>query len=182
MENIRRPFVHILSNDSMYKTLEQSGPLPFCFPFPQYALMYFTRDKHARQSDSELFNYSPHAPMQSLLNLTDADAADALEAEKLIMMYMRDLPIAGNPSMLLDRLTEYLTRNASLCDECYCFLMKQTTANMLQTSEKRGWELLAHILTVKLPSYNLYPYVVYYICKALFVNDIQVVVTCKSEG
>ena len=60
--------------------------------------------------------------------------------------------------------------------------MKQTTANMLQASEKRGWELLAHILTVKLPSYNLYPYVVYYICKALFVNDIQVAETCESEG
>ena len=35
---------------------------------------------------------------------------------------------------------------------------------------------------VKLPSYNLYPYVVYYICKALFVNDIQVVERCESEG
>ena len=181
VENIHRPFLRILSNDAIYKALEQA-PLPFCFPFSQYALMYFTRSKHTRQTDSELFNFSPHAPAAPLLNLPTADARDALEAEKLVMMYMRDLPIAGNPSSLLDRLQQYLQKNVNLCDECYCFLMKQITANMLQASEKRGWELLTYLLTVKLPSYNLYPYVVYYICRALLANDVQVGRGSRTEG
>ena len=173
VENIHRPFLRILFFDSIFRSLEESA-LPFSFPFYQYALMYFTRKKRSSQADSELFNFSPNPPIAPLLNLPAADARDALEAEKLVMMYMRDLAIEGNPSSLLDKLKHYLTKNVNLCDECYCFLMKQTTANILQTSEKRGWELLTYLLTVKLPSYNLFAYVVYYICKALLANDAQV--------
>ena len=39
VENIHRPFLRILSNDAIYKALEQA-PLPFCFPFSQYALIH----------------------------------------------------------------------------------------------------------------------------------------------
>lgn len=41
---------------------------------------------------------------------------------------------------------------------------------MLAASEKRGWEAADLPADGELPSYNLYPYVVYYICRALLAQ------------
>lgn len=64
--------------------------------------------------------------------------------------------------------------HATVADDAFCFLMKQTTANMQQASEKRGWELLCHILSRVTPSRNLFPYVLQFIVTALFANEVQV--------
>lgn len=54
---------------------------------------------------------------------------------------------------------------------------------MLQAErEAPAGSLLTYLLTVKLPSYNLYPYVVYYICRALLANDVQVGRGSRTEG
>ena len=100
----------------------------------------------------------------------------ALEVEKRIMMYMQDLPIKGNPAFILHAITEVVTHNGLVADEAYCFLMKQTTANMQASSEKRGWEMLCYLLSLVLPSKTLYPFVLTYIIKALFEADVQVCV------
>lgn len=136
--------------------------------------MYFVRDRRAKQSDIELMNFSPRAPTTTLIPLPEADAITALSVERRIMMYMRDLPIEGNPALILDLITDAVTSNQAIADESFCFLMKQTTANMQQSSEKRGWELLCYLLSIVLPSNNLFPYVLWYIKSALYSNEIQV--------
>lgn len=171
--HIHRPFLGILPNDSIYKDIETSSLVPN-FSFSQYAVMYFIRDRRTKQPDTELFNFSPRAPITTLLPLSEMDTVIALSVEKRIMMYMRDLPIEGNPALILDLITEAVTTNQAIADESFCFLMKQTTANMQQSSEKRGWELMCYLLSIVLPSRNLFAYVLWYIKSALFSNEIQV--------
>ena len=97
----------------------------------------------------------------------------AIDAKKIVMMYMKDLPLTDNPTKLFDQLLAFL-KNPNLADEIYCFLIIQTTANMQQTSEIRGWELFNIALAENKPSRNLFSYVLYYILRSLFNNDINV--------
>lgn len=136
--------------------------------------MYFLRDRRTRQPDTELFNFSPRAPQSSLRLLSEEETLLAVEVERGMMMYMRDIPVQGNPALIFDTITEVLVTHATVADDAFCFLMKQTTANMQQASEKRGWELLCHILSRVTPSRNLFPYVLQFIVTALFANEVQV--------
>ena len=136
--------------------------------------MYFLRDRRTRQPDTELFTFSPRAPVSSLRLLSEEETALAVEVERGMMMYMRDIPLQGNPALIFDSITEVLVTHATVADDAFCFLMKQTTANMQQASEKRGWELLCHILARVTPSRNLFPYVLQFIVTSLFANEVQV--------
>lgn len=173
-DSIQRPFINILPNDGIYKFLEENYTPVFEFPFSKYAAMYFARDRRVRQSESELSNFSPTAPQYPLLIVDEQYEQACIEVESLIMMYMCDLPIQGNPTSLLDCLVQHIKQSDEVLENCYCFLMKQTTANMKQVSEERGWGLFNYILSVKLPPRNLYTYVLYFICKSLFSSEVQV--------
>lgn len=135
--------------------------------------MYIKHDLPNRHADSDAFLFSTRIPTSSLLMIPEELIPQAIEAKKISMMYMKDLPITGNPSKMLDQLTEFM-KNPFLRDEIYCFLVKQTTANMQQSSETRGWELLNFVLTVQKPSRNLYSYILHYIINSLFNNETQV--------
>lgn len=126
-----------------------------------------------KHMDSELYNFSTKVPTTSLLVVPEELVPLTIEAKKIMMMYMMDLPISGNPSNWFDRLTEIM-KEAYLQDEVYCFLIKQTIANMQQSSEMRGWELINFVLTVRKPSRNLYSYVLHYIIRSLLHSEPQV--------
>ena len=66
-------------------------------------------------------------------------------------------------------------------DNAYCFLMKQTSANMQENSEQRGWELINFLLSVKLPPSYLFAFVLYFICKTLFSCDVSVALRRGAE-
>lgn len=165
--------MQILSLDGIYKQTEERGVIVSDYHISHFAQMYVANETTGKHADSGSFNFSPKVPTGALLSIPAEFIPQAIEAKKLVMMYMRDLPIAGNPSNMLDDLTEYLM-NPFLCDEIFFFLIKQTTANMQQLSETRGWELLNYVLSVKKPSRNLYSYVLYYIIQGVFNNETQV--------
>lgn len=139
--HIHRPFLGILPSDGIFKQLETSSA-PSSFPFAQFAVMYFLRDRRTRQPDTELFTFSPRAPVSSLRLLSEEETALAVEVERGMMMYMRDIPLQGNPALIFDSITEVLVTHATVADDAFCFLMKQTDRQHAQASEKRGWELL----------------------------------------
>ena len=169
---INRPFLSVLLRDGIFKITEEKSELSSYY-FSLFTDMYFRRDTSAKHADSELYNFSPKVPTTSLLVMSSTLVPLAIEAKKIIMMYMMDLPISGNPSMWFDRLTEIMNESC-LQDEVYCFLIKQTTANMKQSSEMRGWELMNFALTVRKPSRNLYSYVIHSIIRSLFNSEPQV--------
>ena len=136
--------------------------------------MYFTRTRKGKQQEMELYNFSPKPPTIPLLFMGEYEKMMALKVEKQIMMYMQDLSLEENPSTLLTAITEVVTHNQLVADEAYCFLMKQTTANMKACSEQRGWEMICYLLAHAKPSRTLYPFVLSYIVKALFEVDVQV--------
>lgn len=170
--HINRPFLSILPRDGIYKLTEEKNELSSYY-FSQFTDMYFRRDASTKHAEAELYNFSTKVPTTSLLVMSPTLVPLAIEAKKIIMMYMMDLPISGNPSMWFDRLTEIMNES-SLQDEVYCFLIKQTTANMKQSSEMRGWELMNFALTVRKPSRTLYSYVIHSIIRSLFNTEPQV--------
>ena len=136
--------------------------------------MYFTRTRKGKQQEMELYNFSPKPPTIPLLFMSEYEKIMALKVEKQIMMYMQDISIEKNPTTLLTEITEVVTHNQLVADEAYCFLMKQTTANMKACSEQMGWEMMCYLLAHAKPSRTLYPFVLSYIVKALFEVDMQV--------
>lgn len=171
--HIERPFVSILPQDSIYRWLEGQTISTSDYHIMYYASMYFRRDPSSKYSNSISLNFSPNEPTDSLLYLPLTLVPQAIDAKKIVMMYMKDLPLTDNPTKLFDQLLAFL-KNPNLADEIYCFLIIQTTANMQQTSEIRGWELFNIALAENKPSRNLFSYVLYYILRSLFNNDINV--------
>lgn len=165
--------MQILSLDGIYKETEERGMIVSDYHISHFAHMYVVSETTGKHADTDSFNFSPKVPTGALLSIPPELVPQSIEAKKIVMMYMRDLPITGNPSNMLTDLEEYLM-NPFLCDEVFFFLIKQTTANMQQASETRGWELLNYVLTVKKPSRSFYSYVLYYIIQGVFNNETQV--------
>ena len=169
-----RPFIHCLSQDGIYQnTEEHSLDYYSLYQFHYFAAMYFKREYFNKQTEIDLSNFSPKEPTNSLLFLPEHLITKAVEIKKIIMMYMRDLPIIGNPSKWLDQITEAL-KEPYLKDEIYCFLIKQLTANMQSSSEMYGWELLNFVLSVAKPSRTLFSYILFSIFQSLLDNEIHV--------
>ena len=183
-DSVRRPFISLLPEDGIYKFLEENFTYAFEFEFARFASMYFLRDKRTRQSVNDLSNYSPKEPQSPLLPVRRQFFQTTVRTEVIIMLYMSDLPMKENPMSLLDELKSAVLLNDQILDNAYCFLMKQTSANMQENSEQRGWELINYLLSIKLPPPPLFAFVLYFICKTPFSSDVSVLLffSRKSDG
>ena len=117
---------------------------------------------------------SVRRPFISLLPVRRQFFQTTVRTEVIIMLYMSDLPMKENPMSLLDELKSAVLLNDQILDNAYCFLMKQTSANMQENSEQRGWELINYLLSIRLPPPPLFAFVLYFICKTLFSCDVSV--------
>lgn len=82
----------------------------------------------------------------------------SMVAFKCLLGYMGDR-VAGFKPMLSQEFLSIANTNGILMDECYCQIMKQLTRNPTLKSRKCGLEILKSLLSCKLPSQELQPYV-----------------------
>nr|XP_014086844.1 myosin-VIIa-like isoform X1 [Bactrocera oleae] len=97
-----------------------------------------------RSINDELWRHSYNmlkAPLLKVLLRDPENFQKALVIFYNILKYMGDTP-HGKQSINTDFIFKPALEFETLCDELYCQLMKQLTANRLQHSEERGWDLM----------------------------------------
>ncbi|XP_049316027.1 myosin-VIIa isoform X2 [Bactrocera dorsalis] len=107
-----------------------------------------------KSTNDELWRHSYNmlkAPLLKVLLRYPENFQKALVIFYNILKYMGDTP-HGKQSINTDLIFKPALECETLCDELYCQLMKQLTANRLQHSEERGWDLMYLATGVMYPS------------------------------
>ncbi|KAL6041503.1 TRAFAC class myosin-kinesin ATPase superfamily [Balamuthia mandrillaris] len=126
----------------------------------KYAAQYFnSRSQKLKPSDLEL-KWTKDPLQDSLTVITDAELNKLAVSNFLtIMKYMGDYPTTKETVYgFVTKICQTGIDRVELRDEIYCQLMKQICENPTTEGPVRGWELLAIISGLFLPSRTLLPY------------------------
>jgi hypothetical protein len=106
----------------------------------------FRSKKLEQVSVSQLLSFSAQPVKASLVQLLPEASKQAVEMFQLVMKYMGDYPTRLSQKKydaLPSKAIQMAIDNRELRDELYCQLMKQTNKNPRDSSNEKGWELMA---------------------------------------